>query len=74
VVRLGAVEEVAGGSLPSALGRFATLHPGVKMFADGEDSRTVPSAEFEADTAGAGPWRSQDGICYPSGPHLHSCD
>jgi DNA-binding transcriptional LysR family regulator len=30
-VRLGVVEEVAGGSLPSALGRFATLHPGVKL-------------------------------------------
>ena len=30
-VRLGAVEEVAGDSLPSALGRFATLHPGVKL-------------------------------------------
>src|SRR5258708_62900 len=29
--RLGVVEEVAGGSLPSALGRFATLHPGVKL-------------------------------------------
>src|SRR5271156_2124142 len=27
-VRLGVVEEVAGGSLPSALGRFAALHPG----------------------------------------------
>jgi DNA-binding transcriptional LysR family regulator len=25
------VEEVAGGSLPSALGRFAMLHPGVKL-------------------------------------------
>jgi DNA-binding transcriptional LysR family regulator len=25
------VEEVAGGSLPSALGRFAALHPGVKL-------------------------------------------
>ena len=31
MVRLGAVEEVAGGSLPSALGRFAALHPGVKL-------------------------------------------
>jgi DNA-binding transcriptional LysR family regulator len=31
LVRLGVVEEVAGGSLPSALGRFATLHPGVKL-------------------------------------------
>lgn len=30
-VRLGVVEEIAGGSLPSALGRFATLHPGVKL-------------------------------------------
>jgi DNA-binding transcriptional LysR family regulator len=30
-VRLGVVEEVAGGSLPSALGRFAVLHPGVKL-------------------------------------------
>src|ERR1700736_6264298 len=30
-VRLGAVEEVAGGSLPSALGRFAGLHPDVKL-------------------------------------------
>src|ERR1700739_3744641 len=30
-VRLGVVEEVAGGSLPSALNRFATLHPGVKL-------------------------------------------
>jgi DNA-binding transcriptional LysR family regulator len=30
-VRLGAVEEVAGGSLPSALRRFATLHPDVKL-------------------------------------------
>src|SRR3981189_9593 len=29
--RLGVVEGVAGGSLPSALGRFATLHPGVKL-------------------------------------------
>jgi DNA-binding transcriptional LysR family regulator len=30
-VRLGVVEEIAGGSLPSALGRFAMLHPGVKL-------------------------------------------
>src|SRR5260370_10814445 len=30
-VRLGVVEEVAGGSLPSALGRFSKLHPGVKL-------------------------------------------
>ena len=30
-VRLGVVEEVAGGSLPSALSRFAALHPGVKL-------------------------------------------
>src|SRR6516162_1329292 len=30
-VRLGVVEEIAGGSLPSALGRFASLHPGVKL-------------------------------------------
>src|ERR1700729_3807287 len=30
-VRLGVVEEVAGGSLPSALGRFAALPPGVKL-------------------------------------------
>jgi DNA-binding transcriptional LysR family regulator len=29
--RLGVVEEVAGGSLPSALSRFAALHPGVKL-------------------------------------------
>jgi DNA-binding transcriptional LysR family regulator len=29
--RLGVVEEVAGGSLPSALSRFAELHPGVKL-------------------------------------------
>src|ERR1700735_3129327 len=29
--RLGAVEEVAGASLPSALGRFAKLHPGVRL-------------------------------------------
>jgi DNA-binding transcriptional LysR family regulator len=30
-VRLGVVEEIAGGSLPSALGRFAALHQGVKL-------------------------------------------
>jgi DNA-binding transcriptional LysR family regulator len=30
-VRLGVVEEVAGGSLPSALGRFAALHRSVKI-------------------------------------------
>jgi DNA-binding transcriptional LysR family regulator len=30
-VRLGVVEEVASGSLPSALSRFAKLHPGVKL-------------------------------------------
>jgi DNA-binding transcriptional LysR family regulator len=30
-VRLGVVEEVAVGSLPSALGRFAALHSGVKL-------------------------------------------
>src|ERR1700739_4322409 len=30
-VRLGVVEGIAGGSLPSALGRFAALHPGVKL-------------------------------------------
>src|ERR1700730_4399558 len=30
-VRVGAVEEVAGGSLPSALGRFARSHPNVKL-------------------------------------------
>jgi DNA-binding transcriptional LysR family regulator len=29
--RLGVVEEVAEGSLPSALARFAALHPGVKL-------------------------------------------
>src|ERR1700721_1340812 len=31
LVRLGVVEEVAGGSLPPALGRFAKLHAGVKL-------------------------------------------
>src|ERR1700735_2316002 len=31
MVRLGVVEEVAGGSLPTALGRFAALHRGVKL-------------------------------------------
>src|SRR6195952_3556628 len=31
MVRLGVVEEVAGGSLPSALARFAVLHPDVKL-------------------------------------------
>ena len=31
MVRLGAVEEVASGSLPPALGRFAKLHPHVKL-------------------------------------------
>lgn len=31
LVRLGAVEEVAGGSLPPALGRFARLHPSVRL-------------------------------------------
>jgi DNA-binding transcriptional LysR family regulator len=30
-VRLGVIEHVAGGSLPSALRCFATLHPGVKL-------------------------------------------
>jgi DNA-binding transcriptional LysR family regulator len=30
-VHLGMVEEVAGGSLPSALRRFAALHPGMKL-------------------------------------------
>ncbi len=30
-VRLGAVEEVAGGSLPPALGRFANSHPNVRL-------------------------------------------
>lgn len=30
-VRLGAVEEIASGSLPPALGRFASLHPNVKL-------------------------------------------
>jgi DNA-binding transcriptional LysR family regulator len=30
-VRLDVVEEVAGGSLPLALGRFAAFHPGVKL-------------------------------------------
>jgi DNA-binding transcriptional LysR family regulator len=30
-VRLGAVEEVAGSSLPPALGRFASSHPNVKL-------------------------------------------
>src|SRR5258708_1137984 len=30
-VRLGVVEEVAGGSLPPALGRFDKLHAGVKL-------------------------------------------
>src|ERR1700690_4048365 len=30
-VRLGVVEEVAGGTLPPALGRFAAIHPGVKL-------------------------------------------
>lgn len=31
LVRLGVVEEIAACSLPSALGRFAALHPGVKL-------------------------------------------
>src|ERR1700679_884068 len=31
MVRLGAVEEVAGGSLPSALGRFARLPPEIPL-------------------------------------------
>jgi DNA-binding transcriptional LysR family regulator len=31
VVRLGAVEEVAGDPLPPALGRFARLHPDVRL-------------------------------------------
>ena len=31
VVRLGAVEEVASSSLPPALGRFARLHPNVRL-------------------------------------------
>jgi DNA-binding transcriptional LysR family regulator len=31
LVRLGVVEEIAGGSLPASLGRFAALHPGVKL-------------------------------------------
>src|SRR6202022_3207839 len=30
-VRLGVVDEGAGGSVPPALGRFAKLHPGVKL-------------------------------------------
>jgi DNA-binding transcriptional LysR family regulator len=31
LVRLGAVEEVAGGSLPAALGRFARQHPNIRL-------------------------------------------
>src|SRR5271155_5671621 len=31
VVRLGAVEEVAGDTLPAALGRFARQHPGGRV-------------------------------------------
>ncbi len=31
LVRLGAVEEVASGALPPALGRFARLHPNVRL-------------------------------------------
>jgi DNA-binding transcriptional LysR family regulator len=31
VVRLGAVEEVAGDTLPPALGRFARLHPNIRL-------------------------------------------
>ena len=31
LVRLGVVEEIAGGSLPSSLGRFAALHRDVKL-------------------------------------------
>src|ERR1700740_3782376 len=31
VVRLGAVEEVAGDSLPPALSRFARLHPNIRL-------------------------------------------
>src|SRR5271163_5239893 len=31
VVRLGAVEEVAGDTLPAALGRFARQHPDVRL-------------------------------------------
>src|SRR5260370_30746308 len=30
-VRLGVVGEVSGGSLPSAVGRFAQFHPGVQL-------------------------------------------
>src|ERR1700731_210775 len=36
--RLGVVEEVAGGSLPSALGRFAALHRGVNLEGQGGGS------------------------------------
>src|SRR5258708_37314233 len=44
-VRLGAGEEVAGGSLPPALGLFASSHPNVKL--------DVPDRhEFAADRAG----------------------
>ena len=43
MVRFGVVEEVAGGSLPSALDRSAALHPGVKL----EVQITVPAELIE---------------------------
>jgi DNA-binding transcriptional LysR family regulator len=52
-VRLGAVEEVAGGSLPPALGLFASSHPKVKL--------EVPDRrEFAADRA-ARRWKTGRG-------------
>jgi DNA-binding transcriptional LysR family regulator len=49
-VRLGVVAEVAGGSMPSALGRFATLHPTVKLTVRGETRVLGPGDAYRFDS------------------------
>src|ERR1700732_1643882 len=51
-VRLGVVEEVAGGSLPSALRRFAKLHPGVKL--EGQSALLPRAAGMDEEVVAGG--------------------
>src|SRR5271168_953764 len=48
MVRLGVVEEVAGGSLPSALGRFATFNRRVKLGVQNRVSAGIDRATYSS--------------------------
>jgi DNA-binding transcriptional LysR family regulator len=47
-VRLGVVEEIAGGSLPSALGRFAAIHPKSRIDRSSASSSSIESGSAMA--------------------------